>query len=76
MNGVTDDYQMFIIGINVTEKILKFEELTRLLMQEEEIISTLKPQSVDLPLMAKKNFFKGKGSPQQQNGASSQKRPN
>jgi len=35
MNGVTGDYQMFIIGINVREKILKFEELKRILMQEK-----------------------------------------
>ena len=76
MNGVTDDYQMFITGINVREKIPKFEELTRILMQEEEIRLNLKPQSAYLALMAKKNFYKGKGNPQQQNGGSSQKRPN
>jgi len=28
MNGVTDDYQMFITGINAREKILMCEELT------------------------------------------------
>lgn len=76
MNGVTDDYQMFIIGINAREKILKFEELTGILMQEEERRLTLKPQSANLALMAKKNFYKGKGNPQQQNGGSSQKIPN
>jgi len=43
MNGVTDDYQMFITGINAREKIPKFEELTRILMQEEERRLTLKP---------------------------------
>lgn len=64
MNGVTDDYQIFITGINAREKILKFEDLTAILMQEEERRLTLKPQSVDLALMVKKNFFKGKGSPQ------------
>lgn len=43
MNGVTNDYQMFITGINAGEKILKFEEPTGILMQEEERRSTLKP---------------------------------
>ena len=76
MNGVTDDYQMFIPGINAREKIPKFEEMTGILMQEEERISTLKPQSVDLALMEKNNFYKGKGNLQQQNGGSSQKGPN
>ena len=32
MNGVTDDYQMFITGINAREKIPHFEELTGILM--------------------------------------------
>lgn len=64
MNDVTDDYQMFITGINGREKIPKIQELTRTLMQEEERISTLNPQSVDLELMAKKNFYKAKGNPQ------------
>jgi len=32
MNGVIDDYQMFVTGINVREKIPKFEELTGILM--------------------------------------------
>ena len=62
MNGVTNDYQIFITRMNAREKIPKFEELTG--MQEEERISTLKPKSSDIALMAKKNFFKGKGSTQ------------
>jgi len=67
---------MFIIGINARKKIPHFEDLTGILMQEEERKSSLKPQSADLALMAKKNFYKVKGGPQQQNGASSHKRPN
>ena len=74
MNGVTDDYQMFTTRINAREKIPYFEVIG-ILMQEEERRSSLKPHSVDLALMAKKNFYKGKGDPQQRNGASSQ-RPN
>lgn len=76
MNGVTDDYQMFITGINARENIPHFEELTGILMQEEERRSTLKHQSANLALVVRKNFYKGKGGPQQQNGASSHKRPN
>ena len=32
VNSVTDDYRMFITGINSREKIPKFEELTGILM--------------------------------------------
>ena len=76
MNGMTNDYQIFITGISAREKIPKFEELTGILMQEEERRSTLKPQSIDLALMAKKKFFKEKGNPSQQNRGNPQKRPN
>jgi hypothetical protein len=43
MNGVTDDYQMFITRINPREKIPKFEEFIGILMKEEERRSTLNP---------------------------------
>lgn len=76
MNGVTNDYQMFINGINAREKIPHFEELTGILIQEEERRSTMKPQSADLALVERKNIYKGKGGPQQQNRASSHKWPN
>ena len=76
MNGMTDDYQMFITGISVREKIPKFEELTRIIMQEEERRLNLKPQSADLALMAKKKFFIEKGNPSQQNKGNPQKRHN
>ena len=76
MNGFIDDCQMCITRINARENIPHFEELTGILMQEEERRTTLKPQSVDLALVARKNFYKGKGGPQQQNKASSHKRPN
>ena len=56
MNDVTDDYQMFITAINAREKVPHFEELTGILMQEEERRSTLEPHSADIALMAKKNF--------------------
>ena len=63
MNVMTDDYQIFIIGISAREKIPRFEELTGILMQEEERRLTLKPQSAALSLMVKKKFFKAKGNP-------------
>ena len=34
MNGMTDDYKMFITGISAREKIPKFEALTGILIQE------------------------------------------
>ena len=67
---------MFITGINARDKILHFEKLASILMQEEERRLTLKPQSADLALVVRKNFYKGKGGPQQRNGSSSHKRPN
>lgn len=60
MNGINHDYQMVITGLNAREKAPNFEELTRILMQEEESRMTLKPQSSNLALMAKKKDFRGK----------------
>ena len=45
INGTIDYYQMFITGLNAREKAPKFEELTEILMQEEERRMTLKPKS-------------------------------
>lgn len=36
MNGMTDDYQMFITGLNAREKPPSFEELTGISLHEEE----------------------------------------
>lgn len=60
MNGMTNEYQMFITGLNAREKVLVFEELIGILMQEEERRLTHKPQSWDLALMVKKNPLRGK----------------
>lgn len=57
MKYMMDDYQMFITGLNAIEKLPGFEELTRILLQEEERRLSLKPQNPDLPLMSK---FKSK----------------
>ena len=55
--------------------ISNFGELTRILMQEEERILYIKPQSVDIALMAKNKFFREKGNPSQQNEVNPQKIP-
>jgi len=54
LNGMTDEYQMFITGLAAREKAPTFEELTGILLQEEERRQNLKSQSNDLALMAKR----------------------
>lgn len=49
---------MFITGLNAREKPPGFEELTRILLQEEERRLSLQPENLDLALMTK---FKAKG---------------
>jgi hypothetical protein len=56
---MSKEYQMFITGLATREKAPTFKELTGILMQEEERYRNLKPQNLDLALLAKKKFFKG-----------------
>ena len=58
MNDITDDYHIFITRLNAREKPPCFDELTRILLQEEERRLSLKPQDSDLALITK---FKTKG---------------
>lgn len=58
MNDMMEDYQMFIMGLNAREKPHSFEEITKILLQEEERRLSLKPQNLDLALRMK---FKPKG---------------
>jgi hypothetical protein len=74
MNGMTDEYQMFITGLNAREKAPVFEELIGILMQEEERRLTHKPQSSDLALMAKKKPFRGKPNAAQKSSATPQRK--
>jgi hypothetical protein len=64
LNGMLEDYQMFITSLAVREKAPTFEELTGILLQEEErctnLKPNLKPQNSDLALWTKKRFSKGK----------------
>ena len=55
-----EDYQMFITGLAAREKSPTFEELTGILLQEEERHANLKPLNSDLALWTKKRFPKGK----------------
>jgi hypothetical protein len=43
LNGMLEDYHMFITGLVAREKPPTFEELTRILLQEEERPANLKP---------------------------------
>jgi hypothetical protein len=44
LNGMLEDYHMFITGLTAREKPPTFEELTGILLQEEERRGNLKPQ--------------------------------
>ena len=54
LNRMTDEYQMFISGMSAREKAPSFDELTAILLQEEERRQNLKTQNNDLALMAKR----------------------
>ena len=43
LNGMLEDYQMFITGLATREKPPTFEELTGISLQEEERCMNLKP---------------------------------
>ena len=50
LNGMLEDYHMFITGLAAREKPPTFEELTCILLQENERHGNLKPPSKDLTL--------------------------
>jgi hypothetical protein len=64
LNGMLEDYQMFITCLTTREKAPTFEELAGILLQEEErhtnLKLNLKPQNSYLALWTKKRFPKGK----------------
>lgn len=68
LNGMTNEEHMFIIGLSAREKAHAFEELTRILILEEEWRQNLILQSVGLYLMVKQKPYKGK-QPQGQKGS-------
>eukprot|EP00253_Pinus_taeda_P023650 PITA_23650 len=75
LSGMCDEFQMFVTRLAAREKAPTFEDLTGILLQEEERRQNLNPQSDDLVLMVKQRPFKGKQPEQQsqQKGGTSQK---
>ena len=54
LNGMRDEFQMFITGLAARERVPTFEDLTGILLQEEERRHNFNPQNDDLSLMAKR----------------------
>jgi hypothetical protein len=74
LNGMLEDYHMFITGLAAREKPPTFEELTRILLQEEERRENLKPQNTDLALRSNKRSLRGRSGERGRGGRSSQRR--
>jgi hypothetical protein len=80
LNGMLEDYQMFIIGLVAREKPPTFEELTCIFLQEEERHRNLKPRNKDLVVWSNKisargrSGERGRGGSSWQRGSSSQRR--
>jgi hypothetical protein len=60
LNGMLEDYHMFITGLTAREKPPTFEELTGILLQEEERRGNLKPPSKDLALCSNNRSGRGR----------------
>jgi hypothetical protein len=60
LNGMLEDYHMFITGLAAREKPPTFEELTGILLQEEERRGNLKPQSKYLALWSNNRSARGR----------------
>eukprot|EP00253_Pinus_taeda_P031194 PITA_31194 len=66
LNRMTDEYQTFISALSTREKAPLFDELTAIMLQEEERRQNLKTQGNDLALMAKRRQHRGKQRQYQQ----------
>jgi hypothetical protein len=64
---------MFIIGLAARQKPPTFEELTGILLQEEERRGNLKPQSKDLALLSNNRFARGRSGASGRGGISWQR---
>jgi hypothetical protein len=71
LNGMIEDYLLFITGIVAREKPPTFEELTCIFLQEEERRKNLKPQNKYLALLSNKRSARGRSG---ERGSSSQGR--
>ena len=75
LNGMLEDYQMFITGLTAREKPPMFEELIGILLQEEERRANLKPQNSFLALWSNKIFLGGSSSERRKYPRSNQGMP-
>jgi hypothetical protein len=73
LNGMLEDYHMFITGLAAREKPPTFEELTGILLQEEERHGNLKPQNKDLALWSNKRSARGRSRERGRGGSSWQR---
>ena len=74
LNGMLEDYHMFITGLAAREKPPTFEELTGILLQEEERHGNFKPQDSGLALWSNKRSSRGRSGERGRGGKSSQSR--
>ena len=70
LNGMLEDYHMLITGLAAREKPPTFEELTGILLQEEERHGNLKPQSKDLSLWSNNRSARGRSGVRFRGGSS------
>jgi len=73
LNGMLEDYHMFITGLAAREKPPTFEELTSILLQKEERRGNLKPQSKDLALWSNNRSTRGRSRVRGRGGSSWQR---
>jgi hypothetical protein len=73
LNGILEDYQMFITGLAAREKPPTFEEMTGILLQEEERCGNLKPRNSDLAPWSNKISTRGRSGERGRGGKSSQR---
>ena len=71
LNGMLEDYHMFITGLAAREKPPTFEELTGILLQEEERRGNFKPQDSGLALWSNKRSSRGRSGERGRGGRSS-----
>jgi hypothetical protein len=70
LNGMLENYHMFIIGLAAREKPPTFEEMTGILLQEEERHGNLKPSSKDLALWSNNRSARGRSRVRGRGGSS------
>jgi hypothetical protein len=73
LNGMLEYYHMFITGLTAREKPPPFEELTGILLQEEEWRGNMKPPSKDLALWSNNRSVRGRSGVRGKGGSSWQR---